>query len=150
MRDHFSEKATRVMEAAQREAVQRGHRLLCTEHVLLGLLAEETSAGGAALRHLGVAPTEIEAQLQSLIGPTTNPLPSGSPVAETSLVREAIRHGYEEALKGGSPTVHTEHLLLGLMEAKEGLAAQTLTTLGVDLAAARAEIERVLALTPSE
>jgi ATP-dependent Clp protease ATP-binding subunit ClpA len=53
-----------------------------------------------------------------------------------------------EALSLGHNYIGTEHILLGLVR-EEGVAAQVLATHGVDLAAARQEVVRLLALGPT-
>jgi len=59
----------------------------------------------------------------------------------TERARRVILLGQEEAGKMSSSHVGTEHLLLGLVRENEGVAAQVLQKMGVNLAKVRAEIE---------
>ncbi len=59
----------------------------------------------------------------------------------TERARRVILLGQEEAGKMSSAHVGTEHLLLGLVRENEGVAAQVLQKMGVNLAKVRAEIE---------
>ncbi|MGQ4272232.1 Clp protease N-terminal domain-containing protein [Nocardiopsis changdeensis] len=52
----FSSPAVHCLEAALGEATALGHNYVGCEHLLLGLVAEEEGAGGAALRSLGADP----------------------------------------------------------------------------------------------
>ncbi|WP_432522960.1 Clp protease N-terminal domain-containing protein [Kineococcus sp. SYSU DK006] len=54
--DHlpFTRPAKRALENALRAALDLDHRSIGTEHVLLGVLADEDSAGARALREAGV------------------------------------------------------------------------------------------------
>jgi ClpA/ClpB-like protein len=55
-----------------------------------------------------------------------------------------------EAVKAGSPYIGTEHLLLAAFQDAKFDSAKILATLGVDAAAARASMERMLGATRSE
>ena len=59
----------------------------------------------------------------------------------TERARRVILLGQDEAGKMNSPHVGTEHLLLGLVRENEGVAAQVLQKMGVDLQKVRDEIE---------
>jgi hypothetical protein len=50
----FDSQAMKVLELTLREALALGHNYIGTEHILLGLLDEEESAGGGALAGLGL------------------------------------------------------------------------------------------------
>ncbi|MFL1427357.1 MULTISPECIES: Clp protease N-terminal domain-containing protein [unclassified Nocardiopsis] len=52
----FSAPAVRALEITLGEATALGHNYVGCEHLLLGLVAEEEGAGGAALRSLGAEP----------------------------------------------------------------------------------------------
>jgi ATP-dependent Clp protease ATP-binding subunit ClpC len=58
--------------------------------------------------------------------------------------RQAVELAQEEAQDLRHPHVGTEHLLLGLLRQKNGLAAQALTELGLTLEAAREQVERII------
>jgi hypothetical protein len=50
----------------------------------------------------------------------------------------------EEAVRLGHSYIGTEHLLLGLLRARDGVAARVLAAAGVDLESGRAEAERIV------
>jgi len=50
----FDSRAMKVLELTLREALALGHNYIGTEHILLGLIEEEESAGGGPLAGLGV------------------------------------------------------------------------------------------------
>jgi ATP-dependent Clp protease ATP-binding subunit ClpC len=62
----------------------------------------------------------------------------------TPRARQAVVHAQEEAQGMGSDHLGVEHLLLGLLRVREGLAARVLGELGVEPDAVRAEIARVV------
>lgn len=57
--------------------------------------------------------------------------------------RRVLALAQEEAAGFNHPYIGTEHLLLGLLREEHGLAAQTLTALGLTLADARAAVSEV-------
>lgn len=60
--DHlpFGPEAKKVMQLALREALRFGHNYVGTEHILLGLLRDEKSAGARVLTDLGVTRHESQ------------------------------------------------------------------------------------------
>jgi Clp amino terminal domain, pathogenicity island component len=50
----FDSRAMKVLELTLREALALGHNYIGTEHILLGVLEEEESAGGGTLADLGI------------------------------------------------------------------------------------------------
>src|SRR6202044_3038980 len=63
----------------------------------------------------------------------------------TPQAKQVLRLSLGEALRFGHNYIGTEHVLLGLIQEKEGVAARVLADAGADLALARAEVVRLLA-----
>jgi len=63
-------------------------------------------------------------------------------------LKEVVRLGHKEALRLGHDHLGPEHLLLGILLKGEGLAAQALLNMGLNLAQLRQEVEAEL--TPGE
>ena len=55
----FTEQARRVLTLAQDEARRFNHNYLGTEHILLGLIAEEEGAGARVLQNIGVQLSQV-------------------------------------------------------------------------------------------
>jgi ATP-dependent Clp protease ATP-binding subunit ClpA len=70
--ERFSPEARRVVERGQEESRLLGHDWMGTEHLLLGLLGEET-LGGAVLRSLGVEREDVLSQYRGIVGPCERP-----------------------------------------------------------------------------
>ena len=56
-----------------------------------------------------------------------------------------LRLSLSEALRFGHNYIGTEHVLLGLIQEKDGVAGQVLADAGADLGRVRAEVVRLLA-----
>ena len=61
MFERFTDRARRVVVAAQEEARALGHTYIGTEHMLLGLIREGNGMGAKALGSLGVCPEALRA-----------------------------------------------------------------------------------------
>jgi ATP-dependent Clp protease ATP-binding subunit ClpA len=62
----------------------------------------------------------------------------------TDRARRAVVLAQEEARKLGHDYIGTEHLLLGLIRVREGVAAKALKSLGISLEAVRAQVEETI------
>ena len=65
-------KAQLALRFADQEAAKLRHDYIGTEHILLGLLAEQTSIGAAILRHAGVTPELVHHMLRQAQSPSAS------------------------------------------------------------------------------
>jgi ATP-dependent Clp protease ATP-binding subunit ClpC len=63
---------------------------------------------------------------------------------QTPRAKKVIEYAIDEARNLSSSYVGTEHLLLGLMHEKDGVAAQVLLNLGLKLEDVREEVVKLL------
>jgi ATP-dependent Clp protease ATP-binding subunit ClpC len=135
--DHFTVDACRVLEDAEGEARRLGHNYVGTEHILLGLLRDRDTA--ATLDSLGAPPASVRKLVEDIID--TDPHGRRSPAGPLSYNGRAKRAVEElvprEVLAAGHNYIGTTHLLLGVIREGDGLAAQVLARLGVNLTQAR-------------
>jgi ATP-dependent Clp protease ATP-binding subunit ClpA len=68
MFERFSTEARRVVVLAQEEADELGHDYVGTEHLLLGLVADETGAAGRVLAELGVIRDQLREDVREAVG----------------------------------------------------------------------------------
>jgi hypothetical protein len=139
--DRFSEQARRVLVLAQEEAALLGHNYVGTEHLLLGLLREETGVAAIVLKEFGVELGQVRAMVERVVGRG-----SAEPDVErrfTPRAQVVITLAVSEAWRASA--IDTEHILLGLVREGEGLAAGALETLGVPLDQVRLRVYQVLA-----
>jgi len=66
--EKFSERARRALTRAQEEAQHFGHNYIDTEHILLGLIAEEDSVASQVLSNLGVAVSKVRSAVELSLG----------------------------------------------------------------------------------
>ena len=131
------------MGLAQEEARLLNHSFIGTEHILLGLIHEGEGTAAKALESLGISLGAVREKVQDTIGMAgtapTSP-PQLTPRSKKVLERSAL-----EAAKRGDSKIGTEHVLRGIVEVGEGVAATILETLGVDLISVRLEVIALMA-----
>jgi DNA-3-methyladenine glycosylase II len=93
---------------------------------------------------MGAEPTRVRTAVEFVVGSSERPV-SGE-VGLTPAGRRVIELSIDEARHMGHKHIGTEHLLLGLIREKDGIAARVLEALGVGLDMARQEVMRLLAL----
>ncbi len=148
--ERFTDRARRVLVLAQEEARLLGHGYIGTEHILLGLLHDGHDVAARALGSLGIEMDNARREVLKILGPQVRPgARAGSPPF-TPRAKKVLELSLREALQLGHNYISTEHFLLGLLREGEGVAVQTLTALGVDLADVRQRVKELLAGRPEE
>ncbi|NJN10190.1 MAG: ATP-dependent Clp protease ATP-binding subunit [Richelia sp. SL_2_1] len=142
MFEHFTSEAIKVVMLAQEEARRLGHNFVGTEQILLGLLGEETGVAAKVLTDMGVTLRDARREVEKIIGRGSGFVPPEIPF--TPKVKTLFEQSFKEARSLGHNYIGTEHLLLGLTEAGEGVAAKVLQNLDVDLKQLRTAVIRRL------
>jgi ATP-dependent Clp protease ATP-binding subunit ClpC len=143
--DRFTERARLVLTLAQQSAERANTNLIGPEHMLLGLLREGQGLAATALNNLGLDFGMASAAIQSAPGAVAGKQVSilGHAIPRSS-VKKIIERAFQEAEKMHMSFVGTEHLLLGLIQEPEGVAAGVLAEHQITLDRTRQEIERLL------
>lgn len=143
MFDKFTNRAKQVIKLAKKEAQRLNHNYLGTEHLLLGLLKLGQGIAVNVLRTMNVDFDIVREEVEKIVGYGPEVQVYGDP-ALTGKVKKVFEFANEEALNLNHNYVGTEHLLLGLLRQLDGVAAQVLENLSVDLEEIRKEIIREL------
>jgi len=144
--DRFTKRARRVLSRAQEEASRLNHRYIGTEHILLGLVAEQ---GGVALRvleGLDISADQVRAAVERTVGQGSRRVFTQPTL--TPRTNRVIELAVDEARKLGHHYIGTEHLLLGLVREGEGVAVDVLQRLGAPPQAIRDQVKGLLKETP--
>lgn len=142
MFERFTDRARRVLVLAQEEARLLNHHYIGTEHILLGLIHEGDGVAANALERSGVTLEAVRGEVQELTG-VAEKGPAGSPPF-TPRAKKVLELSLRESMALGHDYIGTEHLMLGLIREGEGVAAQALRNLGVDLEQLRQYVVEVL------
>jgi len=141
--DRFTERAKRVLFLAREEAIRLMHNYIGTEHLLLGLSRIGEGVAAMVLTNLGLDLSELRQAVEEAVPPGRGPISVGE-IPLNASARRAMNYAFEEAKRLGHNYIGTEHILLGLLKERKGIAAQILMNLGIDLDLVREETLRLL------
>jgi ATP-dependent Clp protease ATP-binding subunit ClpC len=142
MFERFTDRARRVVVLAQEEARLLNHNYIGTEHLLLGLINEGEGLAAKALDSLGVTLEQVRSQVEEMIGVGTA-TPQGH-IPFTPRAKKVLELSLREALQLGHNYIGTEHILLGLLREGEGVAAQVLMKLNLDMQKVRQTVLQLM------
>ena len=143
MFDKFTNRAKQVIKLAKKEAQRLNHNYLGTEHVLLGLLKLGQGIAVNVLRNMNLDYDAIRTEVERIVGFGPEIQVYGDP-ALTGKVKKVFEFANEEAANLNHNYVGTEHLLLALLRQTDGVAAQVLENLSVNLKEIRKEVLKEL------
>lgn len=129
---------------ARDEARRRHHEHVGTEHLLIGVLTEEDALVMDVLENLGANPMALQQALDQMMTDgvaTSKAIPD---LPYTPRARVVLDQAIAVAHEFGDGYVGTQHLLLGLIREKQGIAAQALVAVGLTEPRLRREIVRTL------
>ncbi len=140
--DKFTERAQKVMVFAQEETVRLNHSYIGTEHILLGLIREGEGIAAQVLKNRNIVLESVRSQVEAIIGKGQEKVEQV--LGYTPRTKTVIELSLNEARNLGHNYIGTEHLLLGLLREGEGVAAQILTAMGLNLESTSQEIMTLL------
>src|SRR5262245_45613807 len=128
----FDSSATRAVALGDREARALGHDHVGTEHLLLGLLTNDSGAS-TVLMNAGVTLAASRTKVREAVGKSSaHAARASGPLPRTARAGRALGRAARFAHAAGSDTVTSDHLLWGVLDV-EGTAGQVLRGLGVDV-----------------
>ena len=141
----FNSRVRGALIKAREDARRRHHEYVGTEHLLLGLLAEEDTLVVDVLENLGARPIDLQIAVEQML---TEGRPTGRmqlpDLPYTPRARVVLDQAISAAHEFGDGYVGTQHLLLGLMRENQGIAARAMTAAGVTEPELLREIVRLL------
>ena len=138
--DRFTDNARKSLENAETIASQMGSSYVGTEHILLGVLQQDSSIGAKMLKNAGV--TFEKAQL---VLSFSQQLGSGSYKGASETAKRTLTYSLRVAKEFGQPYCGTEHIMYAILSEKSARAISLLKNdLQVDPVAIRGELESYL------
>ena len=139
----FTNSAEKAIEIANDIALELGHNYIGTEHILYGLVKEETGVASKVLQNQNVKPEAVLQQIEELIG-KEGPTSSDTTVGFTPRTKRVIENAFREARKLGSDYIGTEHILIGIMREGDSVAVRIMLDLDVNPGKLYNEIVKVI------
>ena len=145
MFEYFNEKAIKNVVLAQEEARNTGHNLVGTEHILLGVIGEGTSAAAQLLTDSGITLDRTRELAIEFVGKGSGFIPANIPF--TPKAKRVLEQAFNEARQLKSNFISPEHILLAIVKQTDNMAAKLLSNQDVDLRQLRTEIIKKLGET---
>jgi hypothetical protein len=139
----FTDRARKVMQLANQEAQRLNHEYIGTEHILLGLVKEGSGVAANVFKNFNIDLDKIRLEVEKIVLPGPDTVYAGK-LPQTPRAKKAIEYSLEEARNLNHNYVGTEHLLLGLLREREGVAAQVLMNLLLRLEDVRRNLRQLL------
>lgn len=141
--ERLSAHAEELLQGAARHAVDRGCREVDTEHVLLALI--ESDVVRTILDQFKVSLDDLRHQLdQEAAQREAEAGQEDGEIGVSPRVKDALSRAFRASGEFGHSYVGPEHLLIGLAEEGEGLAADVLRRYGLTPQAIRQQITKVV------
>ncbi len=129
--DNFTDSALRAVGHAIRRAGQMGHTYVGTEHLLLGLLSDESGAAASILGRFSVSYKAVEAKITELIGTGEPTSVTGSQL--TPAAKRCIRFAKRTACEVSNTKAGTEHILCAILNQQNSTARSILFDLNCNI-----------------
>jgi ATP-dependent Clp protease ATP-binding subunit ClpC len=146
MYERFTDRARKVMQLANQEAQRFCHDYIGTEHILLGLVKEGSGVAANVLKNLDIDLRKIRLEVEKMVQSGPEMVTMGS-LPQTPRAKKVLEYATAEGRSLNHNYIGTEHLLLGLLCEQEGLAAQILMNLGLNLDNVRKEVLNLLGVS---
>lgn len=138
--ERLTDNARQSLDKANEIAQSLGSTYIGTEHVLLGVLAQQTSIGSKVLKHAGV--TFDRAKLALSLTPKVLTNTSSRGLSETAKLTLTL--SWKIAREFGQDYCGTEHILFATLNQKNARATILLRDMNADLGLVRSELEQYL------
>jgi ATP-dependent Clp protease ATP-binding subunit ClpC len=144
MMGDLTPRAQQALALSKRVAVELSASYVGTEHLLVGIIQLGQGVAVNALLRMGVDFVAIRAEVEKET--KKNQKKNGqegkknSDITHTPRLKKVIALAGQEAKELGHSYVGTEHLLLGILRDKDGLAGRILNKLDIDLDRCRSEV----------
>ena len=128
----FTDKARTALLLAEKTASRMSTGYVGTEHILVGLLKENTGVASKVLKENGAEESKVVEMIQELIVPdvTVAIKEKGN---YSPRARKVVEEAHRQTDRFGAERTGTEHLLLALLKEGENVAIRLLNTLGISI-----------------
>jgi predicted dehydrogenase len=140
---NFTPRAQQALALARKEADRFHHNFVGTEHLLLGLIALGQGVAVNVLKKLGLNLENVREAVEKAV-PTGRYEKMIGKIPYTPRVKRVLALAAMQAKKLNHTYVGTEHILLGLLQEGDGVAARVLKDFSVDTEKTRLEILKEL------
>ena len=131
MKENFSKRVQLIIKQSKEEAIRLGHSYVGSEHLLIGLLKEETGLAKKVIDVFDIDSNDMIAMIEDMIKSSGGTMTLGH-LPLTRRAERILRNAYSEASKRGESIADDEHILLALLLESEGIARDILKSFSLD------------------
>ncbi len=133
MQPQFTDKAKAALLLAERAAKSLRQSYVGSEHILLGLLRENTGVAATVLQNNGVDVVQLKEMIKDLIAPPESSVLLAEHDGYSPRAQSILDEAHRQAERFHSDKTGTEHILLALLKEGENVAVRLLNTMGVSI-----------------
>ena len=131
MKENFSKRVQHIIKFAKEEAIRLGHSYVGSEHLLLGLLRENSGLSSKIFDIYDCDINDIQSMIEDMIKTLGNTMTLGH-LPLTRRAERILRNAFNEAAGLGTTVADDEHLLLAILKEGEGIAKEVLNSHNLD------------------
>jgi len=131
MKENFSKRVQLIIKRSKEEAIRLGHSYVGSEHLLLGVLKEDSGLTKKIIDIFDIDSNEMITMLEDLIKSSGGTMTLGH-LPLTRRAERILRNAFSEASARGDSIADDEHLLLALLLETEGMANDILKAFSLD------------------
>eukprot|EP01018_Ginkgo_biloba_P014452 Gb_35076 [translate_table: standard] len=141
--ESFSESAKRIIMLAKDESKRLNHNFVGTEQILLGVMTEGMGIGAKVLGSVGINLEEARVEVEKITGRGIgfDVVPK---IQFTRRAKHVFQLSRQVAWLLGDKYVGSEHLILGLLRQREGVAVRVLKNLGANITEIYDQVYRIV------
>ena len=127
----FSEASKKMLESAEKLAIDLGHNLIGTEHILYGIATEEKGLGYKILKKQNIDAPQIFIKIKDIFG--EGKIILNKTEGFTPKAKKIIENSFNETEKNLLSAIGTETMLLSILNDKDNMAYKILLELNADM-----------------
>lgn len=145
----YTQKAKKALDLAAKTSKVMHHNYIGTEHLLVGLLKEQTGVAAKVLLDAGVEEEKLVGLIKDLIAPSAA-VALKEPDGYSPKTKLVLENAKKEAERFYCEEIGTEHILLALIKENDCAAVRLLNTLGTNLSKLFIEILVAMGEDPNQ
>lgn len=130
--ERYTEKAREALALANEAARDMGARTVGTEHILVGLIEEESGTAAKVLEANEVKLERVLELEQKLVSSYQN-TKLRDKEGYTPSAAHVLENSYREAVRFHAPQIGTEHILMAMLKESDCVAIRLLNTLNINI-----------------
>ncbi|MFI3201290.1 MAG: ATP-dependent Clp protease ATP-binding subunit [Eubacteriales bacterium] len=130
MQQQFTDNARKALELAEQAAKELHHNYIGTEHLLIGLIHENSGVAASVLTANGITEVKLLVLIKELVSPSEGK--SGrKKITHTPRALKVLEESHKEAIRFKQSKTGTEHLLIAILKESDNIAARLIKSLNI-------------------